>query len=410
MNVTKKSFVLTIVSFCILLLLNFTVAAPWNDLQIGELASQDRQSLQTLHPGIRHWTIDDPRGPWKLNVVEVDLRHPDVSIESARAKDQLHGREQLSSMVRRLQAPRRRVVAAINADFFDLRTGENLNNQIIAETYVKGVTGSRFSDASFRNGRSQFAFSSSRRPLIEQFDFSGKMFRNDGSEFPLTGVNISPRESSLVLRNAYVSETVLPESGLGLRLQVLMRPVRKSFDTLFFVVTNAWPPDRSSTPTSTDWLLQISGHNTFAAGIHSGDTLRAWLGTDPYVGPLRTLVGGWPRIVLNGTNLAAQSDTLEGAAARFSTQRHPRTGVGFSRDSTKVYMITVDGRQSTSVGMTLSEFADAMLSVGVWNGLNLDGGGSTTMIVDGIIMNSPSDPTGERPIANCLLVIVEELN
>jgi exopolysaccharide biosynthesis protein len=59
--------------------------------------------------------------------------------------------------------------------------------------------------------------------------------------------------------------------------------------------------------------------------------------------------------------------------------------------------------------MTLAEFADLMISLGVYQGLNLDGGGSTTMVVEGKIVNSPSDATGERPVANCLLVVVKAL-
>ncbi len=55
--------------------------------------------------------------------------------------------------------------------------------------------------------------------------------------------------------------------------------------------------------------------------------------------------------------------------------------------------------------MNFEEMADFLLSLGTWNALNLDGGGSTTMVVHGKVMNSPSDKTGERPVANSLQVI-----
>ncbi len=54
--------------------------------------------------------------------------------------------------------------------------------------------------------------------------------------------------------------------------------------------------------------------------------------------------------------------------------------------------------------MTLVEFANVMIAQGVYQGLNLDGGGSTTFILEGQVMNSPSDATGERPVGNCLLL------
>lgn len=55
--------------------------------------------------------------------------------------------------------------------------------------------------------------------------------------------------------------------------------------------------------------------------------------------------------------------------------------------------------------MTFSEMADFLLSIGAWNALNFDGGGSTTMVVGGRVVNSPSDKSGERPVANVLAVV-----
>ena len=65
----------------------------------------------------------------------------------------------------------------------------------------------------------------------------------------------------------------------------------------------------------------------------------------------------------------------------------------------------VDGRQKKRVGMNFEEMADFLLSLGVTNAINLDGVGSTTMVVKGKVVNSPSDKTGERPVANSILVI-----
>ena len=110
-------------------------------------------------------------------------------------------------------------------------------------------------------------------------------------------------------------------------------------------------------------------------------------------------------IVKDGVNLAAESDTLEGMHKPFTVVKHPRTGIGISKDSTELYLITVDGRQESSSGISLKEFANLMLKEGIYQGLNLDGGGSTTMVINGKLVNSPSDKSGERPVGNCLLVI-----
>ncbi len=68
-------------------------------------------------------------------------------------------------------------------------------------------------------------------------------------------------------------------------------------------------------------------------------------------------------------------------------------------------MASVDGRQAASVGVTIVELAELMKEFGAWDALNFDGGGSTTMVVQGRIVNAPSDPLGEREIASGLLLV-----
>ena len=68
-------------------------------------------------------------------------------------------------------------------------------------------------------------------------------------------------------------------------------------------------------------------------------------------------------------------------------------------------MVTVDGRQpGVSVGMTLQELAEYLLSLGATDAMNLDGGGSTTMFLDGRVVNTPSDKEGERKVSDAILV------
>jgi hypothetical protein len=143
-------------------------------------------------------------------------------------------------------------------------------------------------------------------------------------------------------------------------------------------------------------------------GCSVGDTVRFLLRFDPHFPGLRMLLGGLPRIVHDGVPLETRRENLEGASLDFATRRHPRTGVGISRGGERLILLTVDGRQEGSAGMSLEEFARLMAGRGVAEGLNLDGGGSTTMVIDGKVVNSPSDGAGERPVANALLVIERE--
>src|SRR5262249_23693125 len=126
----------------------------------------------------------------------------------------------------------------------------------------------------------------------------------------------------------------------------------------------------------------------------------------PANGPVPSLlVGGWPRIVRGGVNVAADAPVVEGTISRNAEARHPRSSVGFSRDSPAPLLLTGDGRQEKSVGMTLVELAAMMLRLGAWDAMNFDGGGSTTMVVSGAQVNISSDPAGEREVGNTFVVV-----
>jgi exopolysaccharide biosynthesis protein len=73
-------------------------------------------------------------------------------------------------------------------------------------------------------------------------------------------------------------------------------------------------------------------------------------------------------------------------------------------------MISVDGRQpGVSVGMNLNELAEYLLSLGAVDAMNLDGGGSTTMFLDGKVVNTPSDKEGERKVGDAILVTLRKM-
>jgi exopolysaccharide biosynthesis protein len=55
--------------------------------------------------------------------------------------------------------------------------------------------------------------------------------------------------------------------------------------------------------------------------------------------------------------------------------------------------------------MTLGELADMMRKLGAWQAMNFDGGGSTTMVIDGVLVNKPSDKEGERAVGNALIIV-----
>jgi exopolysaccharide biosynthesis protein len=107
-------------------------------------------------------------------------------------------------------------------------------------------------------------------------------------------------------------------------------------------------------------------------------------------------IGGNPDVVENGQLAAGE------CSGSYFCLRNPRTGVGVRADG-KILLVTVDGRQKNSKGMTLDEFGKLFQSLGATWALNLDGGGSTTMVVRNEIVNVPSGP--ERAVGSALLVL-----
>ena len=120
-----------------------------------------------------------------------------------------------------------------------------------------------------------------------------------------------------------------------------------------------------------------------------------------------------PSIIGSGPMMLQDGQRIDMGTGAFVTLRHPRTAIGTSGN--KVYLVTVDGRsKGNSLGVNLNELANILKWLGAENALNLDGGGSTTMYIEGRpengIVNRPCDNQkfdrqGERRVSNSLLLL-----
>jgi hypothetical protein len=165
---------------------------------------------------------------------------------------------------------------------------------------------------------------------------------------------------------------------------------------------------RGNTPIPRDGLV-LSGHgrarqwilNTLQPGVQVGvHTEFVSPSGDPRWQQVLHAVGGGPRLLRAGQFVGG-----EGFLPSFTDRRHPRTALGVLDDG-RIVLLVVDGRQPThSLGMTLFELAVAMKRLGAVEAINLDGGGSSTLVVGTRVMNRPSDENGERPVADALVVV-----
>jgi hypothetical protein len=113
------------------------------------------------------------------------------------------------------------------------------------------------------------------------------------------------------------------------------------------------------------------------------------------------IVGGAGLLMKDGKPIADW--TVEDLS--FDTERHPRTMIGVDENG-DVWLIAVDGRQvDHSNGMTFGDLQRLAARLGLRDALNLDGGGSTTMVVRDAIVNRPSDPQGPRKVSDALIVM-----
>ena len=117
-------------------------------------------------------------------------------------------------------------------------------------------------------------------------------------------------------------------------------------------------------------------------------------------------IGAGPRLISGGEiDPRHDEEGFDAASGVGPEVRHPRTALGWDADTATVWLVTVDGRQpGFSVGMTFDELAGLLLDLGAIEGMNYDGGGSTTAWVNGEVVNSPSG-TSERSVVSAWGVV-----
>jgi hypothetical protein len=262
----------------------------------------------------------------------------------------------------------------------------------------------------FNTLHSQFGVDWKNHPFIDRFGLTA-ILKQRGKSYSLSGVNFRPPwRDALILFTAEAGDSSPPDTTQRVAAYLPLRRVSSMNGEMVFAVAGSITDGRRASLANGGALIADGDRRSVLDSIAKrGGSLRVATSLVPKRGSLRTVIGGWPRIVRAGRNVAQDADVVEGTFPRFSSARHPRTGVGFSKDSATLYLVTVDGRRESDSGMSLAELADAMIQLGAYDAMNFDGGGSTTMVIDGKVVNRPSDQGGERPVGSALL-IVEDRN
>ncbi|WP_327167511.1 phosphodiester glycosidase family protein [Streptomyces subrutilus] len=284
--------------------------------------------------------------------------------------------------------PGRRVVAAVNGDFFDIRgTGAPLG---------PGMRDGRLLHAATPGAGRAVGFGAAGAGRVLRIGLTGRVTLPGGAVRPLTGYNtVRPAAGGIAAYTADWAGAEIPVPVGAATAEV--RDGR---------TTSAAPlrgPARPPRPAPGTTLLVAAGPAAAElAALRPGDPVAVDARPAPDAGPAPlTAVGGREPLVVAGV-----PQNHDGAPNDTSA---PRTAVGFAGDGHRLRILTVDGRQRDSGGLTLSALGRLMHRNGARDALNLDGGGSTTLLaaISGapapVLENAPSDGA-LRPVANGLVL------
>lgn len=340
-------------------------------------------------PGVTHREFTTTRAAGQVtgDIVDVDLAAPGVRVGLLTA-GAVSARASIPEMADRAGA-----VAAINGDYFDLgrsnapagpevQDGRPIKSAVPQGRRAAPAVPGAETDVVFAVGADGVA-RIDRLPLVAEVetpDATLPVQALNQHAVPVGGIGIVTPEWGGADRAATLC-------GSDTDRKAPCAPDTVEVATSGGTVTAVRPPGRDGIGPAETLLV---GRDQGAAALRAlrvGDEVDVrWRlvpgsGVEP-----RTALGGSP-ILVGG----ARTERLDDRA------RAPRSGAGILGDGRRILLVTVDGRESTSVGLTLAQMSDLLAQLGARDGINLDGGGSSTLAYRSpgsaqvTVVNNPSD-------------------
>jgi hypothetical protein len=357
------------------------------------LSPSARAAAQVLMPNVSYQrTVQfTAHGPVVLNVITAPRPGGLYQLKPLLSNGAILGTERVTSMQKDISGSA--TVAGVNGDLFNFNdghpTGMLMQDKVLMSPPYRA--------------RSSVGISSDGKLSVGRVSFFG-YWQGLGQRRPLTGLNQPPRgDGTSLFTPAWASST----PRIAGVFEVVLQPFPPAVPgtDLTGVVTSTHSGGGLPIPKNGAVLLARGSQVAkLQAEATPGTPLltRLILQPDWPSSGVTDALGGGPVIVRNGKPVwTAGEDFLPSQLG----PRNPRTAVGQRADG-KIVLLAVDGRRrGFSVGMTNWELAQAMVRLGVVTASALDAGGSTTMAFDGRLLNRPSDPGGERPVAETLAVL-----
>jgi len=313
------------------------------------------------------YIIDTASGESKAVVVTVDLKDEYNYLETVPGMGSWTQRATVSEMAKNTNS-----IVTTNGDFFNLKA----EGAPIGATVIDGEL---VSSPSYLIGTYAFGITKEKKAYIEQFAFDGSVHNNKGQAYALSGVN----------KTFYWQEDDNTHSHLDkLHLYTDMwSGTSRGMDS--YAGDNV-----AEVLIRNNKVAEVMVQGAFATGVPTGcyilhgqgraaDFLRGLsVGENLEINYHMTPDRDW-QMVLGGHGLLVD----KGEAVRYTKDLgalggvRARTAVGVSEDGTKVYLVTAEGKTAQSVGLSLDDLALFMQEIGCYRAVNLDGGGSATMVV-----------------------------
>lgn len=340
-------------------------------------ARRTEATSYTVVPGVTYstWTQVDARGPIRAHLLAVDPSAPGVGIDYL-GPDHVAETAPVKTMLDADSA----AVAGVNGDFFDIgRTGAPLGvGQAKSGKVIHGGT---------EGWNSTFYVDRAGQPQIGELPIVAKVRKRPRLE--ITGLNqpYVPRGGIGVYTKAW-GKTDGYTMTQGQRRHIRVVWVRKN---RVVKVRKVLKEDR-----------QIRGQILVGRGAGAKQLKKLKPGRKVVI---RTRLQGRPMMAISGDRPLIDDGIIKVVDNRVM---HPRTAVGIDRDTDQILLLVIDGRSSASRGYTMVELANLMIDLGADEALNLDGGGSSTMVARDVtganqVLNTPSDGA-QRWVANGLAV------
>jgi len=333
----------------------------------------------------------DMTGPIAVQLLRLDPAK--VSVESVVARNRVVSLETVPDM-----AARTRAIAAVNAGFFVVRNGDpagllEVRDELVSETaLMRGAVG-----IVRRPGRpTRLVFDRVTASVTLRFSADGESY-----SMPIDGIDTTRVRGQLMLYTpAYGPDS--DTAAAGAEWQLDGAPLRV---TAVRIDAGKTPIPRTGAVLSFGGTVLPTALERLVVGQQVGleTAFQTAFGTPPESWVEATdIVGGAGLLVYKGKPVDDWAE--ERLRDGFNAERHPRTMIGASQGGT-IWLVTVDGRNpQVSIGMTFEDLQRLARELNLYYALNLDGGGSTTMVVNGAVVNHPSDATGPRRVSDGIIV------